>query len=142
VITHLLDTSALLAHYLDEPGAARVEELWKDRANRVAVCVLTLPELKTRLDAVLTDQDEADRAFRLYTEQLTVPVAVTREVALAAIELRELASGRLPLIDPVIAACAKRESAVLVHRDPHMTAIPAEIVQQLVLPEKTVRPTT
>lgn len=140
MITHLLDTSALLAHYLDEPGAAQVEELWGDRSNRVAVCVLTLPELRTRLDAVLTDQDEADRAYRLYTEELTVSVPVTREIAWAAIELRKMGSSRLPLIDAVIAGCAKCESAVLVHRDLHMATIPTEVVEQLVLPEKTGSP--
>jgi hypothetical protein len=29
-MTHLLDTSALLAHYLAEPGASRVQALFED----------------------------------------------------------------------------------------------------------------
>ncbi len=29
-MTHLLDTSALLAHYLAEPGATRVQALFED----------------------------------------------------------------------------------------------------------------
>jgi hypothetical protein len=29
-MTHLLDTSALLAHYLAEPGATRVQRLFED----------------------------------------------------------------------------------------------------------------
>ena len=136
MVTHLLDTSALLAHYLDEPGAAQVEELWEDRGNRVAVCVLTLPELRARLDAIVTDRDEADQAYRLYTEELTTSLPVTREVATAAIELRGVAASRLPLTDAVIAACAKCDSAVLVHRDPHMAAIPTGVVAQLTLPDK------
>ena len=31
-MTHLLDTSALLAHYLAEPGAERVQALFDDEA--------------------------------------------------------------------------------------------------------------
>lgn len=135
--THLLDTSAVLAHYFGEPGADQVDELWDDRSNRVAVCVLTLPELRTRLGTVLTDQTEAGDAFRLYTEELTIPVAVTTEVASAAIELRKVVSGRLPLADAVIAGCARCEGAVLVHRDLHMAAIPCEVLPQIVLPVKT-----
>jgi PIN domain nuclease of toxin-antitoxin system len=33
-MTHLLDTSALLAHYLAEPGATRVQVLFEDTASK------------------------------------------------------------------------------------------------------------
>jgi predicted nucleic acid-binding protein len=135
-ITHLLDTSAVLAHYLDDAGADEVEELWGSPAIRVAISVLTLPELRPRLDALVTEPREANLAYRLYAEELTAAVPVTREVAVAAIELRRTATGRLPLVDAIIAACAKCESAVLVHRDPHMAAIPAESVEQVILPNR------
>ena len=50
--------------------------------------------------------------------------------------LRESADTRLPLIDALIAGCARAHSAVLVHRDPHMSSIPHEVVAQVVLPPK------
>jgi len=47
-----------------------------------------------------------------------------------AIKLRECATDRLPTIDSLIAATAAAHNAVLVHRDPHFTAIPAEMLKQ------------
>ncbi len=38
---------------------------------------------------------------------------------------------RLPLVDALIAAVAQVKQAVLVHRDEHMRAIPAGLVNQL-----------
>ncbi len=32
-ISHVLDTSAILAHYYDEPGADEVAKLWDDESN-------------------------------------------------------------------------------------------------------------
>ena len=137
-VTHVLDTSAILAHYFDEPGAALVEELWQDSSNRVGICVLTLPELKGRLGAEVTDRQEVERAFKQYVDDLTANLIVDRETAESAILLRESADTRLPLIDALIAGCARTHSAVLVHRDPHMSSIPEEMVAQAVLPPKAV----
>jgi|AP95_1055475.scaffolds.fasta_scaffold223791_2 predicted nucleic acid-binding protein len=135
-LTHMLDTSALLAHYFGEPGAEQVSQLWSHRTNRIAVCALTLPELRTALEHVVSDTEEVARAFHLYIDDLTVTVPATRSVAELAIELRKVAAERLPLVDSIIAACAKEVSAVLVHRDPHLATIPQHAVRQLVLPDK------
>ena len=137
-VTHVLDTSAILAHYFDEPGAALVEELWQDSGNRVGICVLTLPELKGRLAAEVPDRQEVERTFSQYVDDLTVNLIVDRAVAESAMLLRESADTRLPLIDALIAGCARAHSAVLVHRDPHMSSIPQEMVTQVVLPPKAV----
>ncbi len=137
MITHLLDTSALLAHYFGEPGADEVNRLWQKRANRIGLCVLSLPELKARLKEEVEDVDEVDHVYDLYINQLvTTHIVVDRSVADTAIHLRGSIAARLPLVDAVIAACAKKESAFLVHRDPHMTAIPVSLVLQIQLPEK------
>ena len=135
-LTHILDTSAVLAHYFGEPGAERVSELWRLRTNRIAICALTLPELRTALERAVSDTEEVERVFRLYTDELSVTVPATRSVAESAIALRKVATERLPLVDSIIAACAREESAVLVHRDPHLTTIPQDAVRQLVLPDK------
>ena len=137
-VTHVLGTSAILAHYFDEPGAALVEELWQDTGNRVGICVVTLPELKGRLAAEVPDRQEVERAFSQYVDDLTANLTVDRETAECAILLRESADTRLPLIDALIAGCARAHSAVLVHRDPHMSSIPQEMVAQIVLPLKAV----
>ena len=135
-VTHVLDTSAILAHYFDEPGAEMVERLWHDPRNRIGLCVLSIPELKGRLTVEVDDPEELDRAFRQYVDELTTTLIVDRRTADSAVLLRESAGTRLPLVDAVIAACAHVHSAALVHRDPHLASIPRELVAQMVLPEK------
>ncbi len=135
-VTHVLDTSAVLAHYFDEPGAEIVDGLWQDSRNRIAICVLTLAELRWRLQAEIEDEREIDRAFREYVDELTSSLAVDRAVAESAIALRREAAERLPLTDAIIAGCAHAAKAVLVHRDPHMQSIPQRLVSQIVLPRR------
>ena len=135
-VTHVLDTSAILAHYFDEPGAETVERLWYDSVNRIAVCVLSLPELKGRLTVEVDDPQEVERAFREYVDELTTTLIVDRRTADSAMLLRESADTRLPLVDAVIAGCAHVHSAVLVHRDPHLASISRQLVAQVELPEK------
>ena len=134
--THLLDTSALLAHYFDEAGAEEVESLWQALDHRIALCVITLPEFKSRLRHEIADLEEVEQAYRLYADHLTTQVPVDRQVAELAAEIRGVAASRVPLVDAIIAGCARHSDAVLVHRDPHMDAIPAGFVKQLRLPDR------
>ena len=113
-----------------------VERLWYDSVNRIAVCVLSLPELKGRLTVEVDDPQEVERAFRQYVDELTTTLIVDRRTADSAMLLRESADTRLPLVDAVIAGCAHVHSAVLVHRAPHLASISRELVAQVVLPEK------
>jgi hypothetical protein len=48
-MTHLLDTSALLAHYLAEPGATRVQALFEDTAVVAGTSILAFFEFDLRL---------------------------------------------------------------------------------------------
>ena len=134
--THLLDTSALLAHYFDEPGAAEVDAIWQNSENKPAICVLSIPELRTRIQAEVQDTAEVDRVMEQYVNHLTISLPVDRPAAEEAALLRESATSRLPLVDACIAGCAKRFECVLVHRDPHMDHIPAKTVKQMRLPDK------
>lgn len=136
-VTHVLDTSAVLAHYFDEPGAEIIDGLWQDSRNRIGICVLTLPELRRRLQAEIADEREIDRAFQEYVDELTSSLVVDRTVAESAIALRREAAERLPLTDAIIAGCAHSAKAVLVHRDPHMESIPQRLVAQIVLPPRS-----
>jgi predicted nucleic acid-binding protein len=139
VITHVLDTSAVLAHYLKEPGAEDVNQILSRGPEEVGVSILSLPELRTRLGELVSDAQEAERVFQSYTDVLTTALTATRSIAKAAIEHRSGVRPRLPLVDSFIAAAAKECNAILVHRDPHMTAIPTSLVKQLVLPPRTSR---
>ncbi len=54
-MTHLLDTSALLAHYFAEPGAERVQELLENETVAVGTSVLVLFEFEPRLSQLGID---------------------------------------------------------------------------------------
>lgn len=133
-ITHVLDTSALLAHYFDEPGAEEVERLWSSRAGKPAICAVTVTELKVRLQEELIEGGEGLEAAEAYLNELTVCLPVDRATAELAWQLRESVSERIPLVDCLIAAAARSVDAVLVHCDPHLSRIPREVVKQAVLP--------
>ena len=63
MITHVLDTSAILAHYLKEPGAEDVNHILSCGPEEVGLSIVSLPELRTRLDDLVPDAQEAERVF-------------------------------------------------------------------------------
>jgi predicted nucleic acid-binding protein len=134
-ITHVLDTSALLAHFFDEPGADVVQGLWDARAEKPGICAVTVTELKARLKAELASEAEAQQAVEAYLDELTVCLPVDRTVAEMAWQVKEACPERIPLVDALIAGTARTFNAVLVHRDPHLSRIPRELVGQVVLPK-------
>jgi predicted nucleic acid-binding protein len=133
-ITHVLDTSALLAHFFDEPGADAVQSLWDSGSEKPGICAVTVTELKARLKEELASSEEAQEAVEAYFDELTVCLPVDRAVAELAWQVKESCPDRIPLVDALIAGTARAFNAVLVHRDPHLARIPREVVGQVVLP--------
>ena len=132
-VSHVLDTSALLAHYFNEPGAGLLDALWTDESNRLAISAVTVAELKGRLHDEIADDAEALNAADAYLNELTTCLPVDRATAEAAWQLRQATPNPLPLVDALIAATARAVGAVLVHKDPHMSQIPSALVQQVAL---------
>ncbi len=135
-VSHVLDTSALLAHYFDEPGAGLLDALWADASKRLGISAVSVAELKGRLHHEIADEAEAMQAAEAYLNELTICLPVDRATAEAAWQLRQATPHRLPLVDAIIAATARVTGAVLVHKDPHMSQIPPGLVQQVALFEK------
>lgn len=133
-MTHLLDTSAILAHYLDEPGADEVESLLAQGPGVAALAAPSWVELDTRLRELVPDVKERENVFLHYTVSLTSLLPVDAESSLVAIRLRNTAPGRLPLADALIAGVAEAAGLILVHRDPHFDTIPG--INVLRLPSK------
>lgn len=132
-MTHLLDSSALLALYFQEPGWDRVANLLNDERSTTGLSVLTTMEFWSRLRAV-----GAESAFQPAWSKIVDTILdqrpVTMPVVMEALRLRQAASARLPTVDALIAATAAVHGAVLVHRDPHFAAIPTELLKQEALP--------
>jgi len=132
-MNYLLDSSALLAFYFGESGAQRVGEILADDQTNVSLSVLTAAELWSRLRA--EGWEEAfDNEWRLISEAVSAVIPITLEVVLLSLPLRAAATARLPQIDALIAATAASQGAILIHRDPHFTAIPAHLLRQEMLP--------
>ena len=133
-MTHLLDTTALLAHFLDENGAKEVDELLGRGPDHVAVAAPTWVEFHTRLRVLVPDAAFRVTAFHQYTTVLTTFLPLDAAAAAAAIRLREETPGRLPLADALIAGTAFAAGLILVHRDPHFDPVPG--LKTLRLPDK------
>jgi len=135
-MTHLLDTSALLVHYLAENGAERVQSLFEDEAVVAGVSILSLYEFELRPYQLGADVAGRAAALNRYRALLSQIVDVTETVRAEAIRLRTNATAHIAAMDILIAACASTANAALVHRDPHFGALPANLLQQEVLPAK------
>ena len=135
-MTHLLDTSALLAHYLAEPGAARVQALFEDNAVVAGASILSLYEFELRLHQLGMDAANRTTELNRYRALLNEVVVVDEAVRSEAIHLRNSATAHVAAMDILIAATASLKDATLVHRDPHFAAIPPSLLKQEVLPAK------
>ena len=132
-VSYILDTSALLAHYFDEIGAEIVQRLWESGGSKPGISAVTVAELKGRLDLEEGDRKEIESVSEAYLRELTTCMPVDRSVAELAWQIRAATPQRLPLVDALIAATARKAGAILVHKDPHMARIPEGLVKQLKL---------
>lgn len=134
MITHVFDTSSLLAHFFHEPGAEQVHALLADNSAEIALPALALIDLKSRLTTTVGDAQEAARAFHLYADELVTIVPVTREIVARAETLLAAPDNRLTLLEAIVAATAQQEGAVLVHRSPNLASLQDNHLRQMALP--------
>lgn len=130
-MAYLLDTSALLAHFRNEPGAARVHALFGEEDAELFIASVTLPEFARRLRDLGQDEPQIRRVLADYRQLMDGIVAVDVTVAEEADEILRVMHARLPLVDALIAAAARVRGAVLVHRDAHMREIPSDVLSTL-----------
>jgi predicted nucleic acid-binding protein len=135
-MTHLLDTSALLAHYLGEPGAERVQGLFEDNAVGPGTSILALFEFELSLHLLGLDATARAAELTRYRRLLDEVVDVTEAVRSEAMRLRIGATARVAAMDVLIGASASLTNATLVHRDPHFASISNNLLRQEVLPAK------
>lgn len=130
-MTHILDTSALVAHFTGEPGRPEVERLME--SGTTGVSCATWIEFRAVLRARRLSQSVIDEAVGLY--RLSLPsVPIDDRVADLADTLRAASPGRIPAMDALIAGCAIAADAILVHADAHFSTIPASLLKQQRLP--------
>ncbi len=135
-MTHLFDTSAILAHHLAESGADRVQALFDDETNSVGICVVSFLEFEVRLREMGLSESERQGEILRYKTLFDEVVLVDEAVCSKAAELKFSATPRVPNIDALIAASAALHGATLVHRDPHFLGIAPTLLTQEMLPRK------
>ncbi len=128
-LTHLLDSSAWLAHIFDEPGADAITALLEAEDTELGISVLSVVEVHGRFRA-RGRAAEFDEVLEIYRQLFTRILPVSEAIAMRAVALRQEATARVPAIDSLIAATAAHHGAILVHRDGHFAALPAEVRQQ------------
>ncbi len=130
-MTHILDTSAVVAHFVGEPGRAEVDRLIE--SGTAGVSSATWIEFRALLRARRLPQSVIDEAVSLYRASLP-SVPIDDRVADLADTLRAASPTRIPAVDALIAGCAIAAGAILVHADAHFAAIPASLLKQQRLP--------
>lgn len=127
-MTHLLDTSAILAYYFDEEGADRVQTLLADTKNPPCVCCITELEFWARLKS-LGAESEFDSDWPELAS-LLVSRPLGSEIVGRALEIRRASRERIPTVDSLIAATASIHNLILVHNDSHFESIPRKFLRQ------------
>ena len=125
-----MDTSALLLHYRDEPGADRLQEIFEEAGAEFRVAGPSLTEFFRRMADLEEPKGKTVRAWHTYRRMFREVVPVGEEVATAAVRLGEASSRRLPLTDALIAACAHLTRSRLLHADPQFESIPRSLLKQ------------
>lgn len=116
--TYVLDSFALLALFLDEQGAGRVDELLRQAEEgkiRLAMSVVNLGEVIYRTIREL-GMDEGDRAQARIAEFTIEFIDVDRKLALEAAHLKGFY--RMSYADCIAAALGQRLDAPIVTGDP------------------------
>jgi predicted nucleic acid-binding protein len=132
---YLFDTSALLVHFLNEPGAGQLIELFDDPANECLLACITVAEFARKLreygQSPADIEQRLDAYLPLYTALLPVDAAVAR----CCVQLAGQVPQRIPLVYALIASTAWVNRACLVHKDKHFAVIPSHLIQQINLAE-------
>lgn len=136
---YLIDTSALLAHLLQESGCDVVDRLLETSGDKLAICILTWVEFEIFLHRSAFTAKEKARILSIYRTALGSPLPVDEKVGREALAIRQAIGTRIPLTDLLIAACAKANGFGLVYRHKHLADIPENLLGQLRLPAKESR---
>ena len=120
--SYLLDTSALAAHFLAEPGGDFVAECL--RQGQAFICALTVVEFHMLLKRHDMNPAQRQRVWRVCRDAIAGVHPVDEAVAALAVQVRDGADARIPLADACIAACAAQHELILLHADSHYAGLP------------------
>jgi len=135
---YVLDTSAWLTLIEDENGADVVQQiLEKSREGGITVFVSFITFMEVYYITLQEHgTDEAQERVKLMTSLPILRIESSQTLSILAAEIKAL--NKLSVADAWIAALAKEQCAILVHKDPEYEQIEA-FVQTLKLPYKSTK---
>jgi predicted nucleic acid-binding protein len=124
---YVLDTSTLLTFIEVEAGADVVEELLEQaRADKIVIPVSFMTFMEVYYITLRErDETEAEERFQLMNSLPILRVDSTETIGILASQFK--ANYHLSVADAWIAALAKEQNAILVHKDPEFEQIETEI---------------
>jgi predicted nucleic acid-binding protein len=125
---YLLDTSAVLVHYRQEPGFDRVLRLFDNPDNTMLISSVSLAEFGRVIRSAGLSATQVDETLDAYLPLFAEIVPVDAPIARASLQLIAAVPTRIPTVDSLIAASAQQRGACLVHRDGHFAAIPPAVL--------------
>ena len=134
-MSYTLDTSAVLAYFLDEPGADEVKEILKSAENgdgEAFVSFMTFMELLYRIWK-FNGEDRAKKTYLLLRGLPVYEIGQSENLLVSAARLK--ANYPISVADAWIAATALFTDTTLVHKDPEMECL-ANIITTKALPYK------
>ena len=133
----VLDTSAILALWNEEDGAATVEKILRDKRHqrKIYISFMTFVECRYRLWKD-QGQNAADEIFRALSLLPVTRVDVDDALLLTASELK--AQHKISVADSWIIATAITRNATLVHKDPEFDALSNRVTMKA-LPYKPTK---
>lgn len=135
--SYVLDTSALLAFWSDEPGADDVERILRTAPAKAVVHISFMTVMEARYLLLRRAGQQAVFEFEAMVRNLPVlRIDVTDEILNHAAGIK--ASTRLSVADSWIIATAIATNSVLIHKDPEFEQA-QERVTLMPLPYKPAR---
>ena len=134
-MSYTLDTSAVLAYFLDEPGADEVKDILKSAENgdgKAFVSFMTFMELLYRIWK-FNGEDQAKKTYLLLRGLPVYEIGQSENLLVSAARLK--ANYPISVADAWIAATALSTDTTLVHKDPEMESL-ADIITIKALPYK------
>lgn len=134
-MSYTLDTSAVLAYFLDEPGVNEVKEILKqaeDRKGEVYVSFMTFMELLYRIWK-LNGEHQAKKTYLLLRGLPVQEIGHSERLLVTAARLK--VNYPISVADSWIAATALSTDTTLVHKDPEIENL-SDIITMKALPYK------
>jgi ribonuclease VapC len=128
---YVLDTSAILSYFLREEDSEKVVNLLNKSMNNEVRIFIPFPVVM-ELYYIVFRASGRNAAEERFSALKMLPVVIDLEISEQYLLMAGSLKAEYPIsfVDSLIAAYAKKQNAILVHKDPEYLSLDNEIVQQ------------